>query len=565
MNTENGTKKTEENVPVEPKPKRKYTKKAVKMENSMPEAAKIDIPTKPKIEVTAVISTRNRYESTLPLTLQAILNQTYLPKFLLIYDDGDLRGVDLRQNPVYRHIFDLFSFKGIAWFKEPGYGVGQVANHIKSLARVETDWIWRSDDDVIPEANVLEKLVSHIDDKVGAVGGVIINEFRPLPPMASNKIEDIFLGMNEQWYPQPKDAKVHEVDHLYSSFIYRRAIAEYPENLSKIGFREETILTYEMKRKGYKNIFDPSAVSWHYSSPTGGVRVHTDNSMVLKDGQVFTERMLDWGVKTNKYEHVVLNEGLGDHFAFKSILRLYMEKNKGKKNIFFLTFPEVFEDVFKDEPNVIVASIADALMMYNGDISKFSLYKFMIDNRWEKGIPWAFKNMYKLSGEPMRGAFGSKDVQKGTGDTVIISPYSVTPRHAKSYPFWRELVPMIKKLGFKVVQIGKKDEDQIPVMDDYWFGLSLAELQKRISECRCWVSVDNFLQHMVNSMPTIVPGVVIYGISNPKLFGYAYNKNVLKDEKYLRPDPYGEWKGIVQNPEAFETPEKVIEQIKEVI
>ena len=35
------------------------------------------------------ISTRGRYDSTLPLALQAILNQTKLPDKIIIFDDND--------------------------------------------------------------------------------------------------------------------------------------------------------------------------------------------------------------------------------------------------------------------------------------------------------------------------------------------------------------------------------------------------------------------------------------------------------------------------------------------
>ena len=120
---------------------------------------------------------------------------------------------------------------------------------------------------------------------------------------------------------------------------------------------------------------------------------------------------------------------------------------------------------------------------------------------------------------------------------------------------------MIKSLGYTVVQIGRKGEDQLQGVDDYWWSLSLKELQKRISDCRCWISVDNFLQHMCNSMDTIVPGVVIWAESDPTLFGYSYNRNVLKSQKFLRPNQFDVWHGVKQKEFMFEKADKVFEHI----
>jgi hypothetical protein len=72
---------------------------------------------------------------------------------------------------------------------------------------------------------------------------------------------------------------------------------------------------------------------------------------------------------------------------------------------------------------------------------------------------------------------------------------------------------------------------------------------------------------------------VIWGISDPDIFGYDYNTNILKDRKYLRPDPFGTWKEIKedektkvkkdvympQNKDAFEKPLEVFKIIGKVI
>lgn len=524
----------------------------------------------PLPDVTCVICTKDRYFSTLPHTLLAICNQTHRPKYLFIYDDSKDKK-DLRGDFIYQHIFPLISFYGITWEVIFTSGEGQVANHIRSIEKSPTEIIFRIDDDEIPEPTVLEKLLRNMGPKVGAVGGLVIpsNDIKPLHSLASNKIEDIYVGFNEQWYLHPDGAKVKEVDHLYSSFIYRKSIAKYNKDLSVVGHREETILTHSMKKAGFSVLLDPSAKTWHWRNPEGGIRVHDNFNLFSNDERVFQKKMTSWGVNVNEYSYTVLNNGIGDHYAFKSILPEYLDKNKDTKKIFFTTYPAVFSDV----PDIQQSSIRDAQIAF-GNLDKYDLYKWMIDNKWEGGLPQAYTKMYNLN--PISAI---KKIQTQIEDFIIISPYSVFPGHAKSYPFWNELVSKIKTLGYKVIQIGLSGEVPIVGMDDYWWSLSLSMLEEKIKACRCWISVDNFLPHLVNSINVLATGIVIWGISDPEVFGYYYNTNILKDKKYLRPDQFGTWYDIKhdektgedikiympQNKDAYERPEKIFKVIGRLI
>jgi hypothetical protein len=55
----------------------------------------------------------------------------YKPKNIIIYDDGEHK--DLRNDPLYSHIFNLIHYYGIEWFFEFGERKGQVLNHIKLI------------------------------------------------------------------------------------------------------------------------------------------------------------------------------------------------------------------------------------------------------------------------------------------------------------------------------------------------------------------------------------------------------------------------------------------------
>jgi FkbM family methyltransferase len=493
--------------------------------------------TKVNIPVTCVVSTKNRYFSTLPACLMSIALQTYKPKHLILLDDSD-QFMNISQcEPIYSTIFYTLSVNGISWQHEPGAKAGQVANHIRSLEMADTAFVYRIDDDEILENDVLEKLVANMGDDVGAVAGLIIpaHEERNLPSIASNKMEDIFLGLNEQWFLHT-DKTVKEVDHLYSSFLYRKEIAEYSTDLSPVGHREETLLTFGMKKKGYKLLIDPKAQTWHFRNPSGGIRSHTDPNNYAKDERVFSAKLQEWGIKPYEYYHVVLEGGIGDHFAFKYWLPEYFENNKNKKSIFYVCYPEVFKDI----PNIQLASIEDAHVLM-GNLDKFNIYSWMIQNKWDKSLCWAYKKMYNIKGGDIKVLDRFKE---GTGNTIIISPYSFHKNHAKSYPYWNELIPLLKTLGYKLIQIGQGGEPALDGVDENLYNLSFTDVEKLLTDCKFWISGDNFLQHLNNNLPISTKGIVIWGESDSRIFGYPYNLNIFKDAKYLRPDQFGTWRGV---------------------
>jgi hypothetical protein len=355
--------------------------------------------------------------------------------------------------------------------------------------------------------------------------------------------------MNEQWYLHPEGSKPREVDHLYSSFIYRREIAEYCNELSPVGHREETILTYSFKAKGYVNILEPSAKTWHFRNPTGGIRSHTNAQYYTNDERVFSRYMQEWNIKPKDHVYAVLDNGIGDHYAFKYWLPEYLDRNKDKKCVFFTCYPDVFSDM-----SIIQGSIADAKQMFP-DIDRFNIYKWMLDNNWKKNLPWAFKQMYQVHGNGNK----EKCTRTGTGDAIIISPYSHGSKHPKSYPHWTDLVLMLKTTGLRLIQIGVTGDERLLGVDDFLQNQSFRQIEKLIDDCRSWIGVDNFLQHLCHCRPVTPKGIVLWGISDPQLFGYEYNLNVIG--KRLRPDQFGTWQ-IEPDPSVFWDAEEVFKRIQ---
>lgn len=342
-----------------------------------------------KSNVTATISTKNRYFTSLPNCLISIANQTVVPDKVIIFDDGEHK--DLRNEEIYKNIFSCFRDKGIEWTVVFAEGKGQVKNHQKALEIVETDFIWRLDDDNVAEANVLEELLKCMGTKeVGAVGGLVLDPKFELKEskLASNKIEDIYLGMNLQWFKQPfKD--ILDAEHIYSTFLFRKEAAKHGYNmeLSPKGHREETLFTYEMKRNGWRLLIDPTVITWHFRNSQGGIRSGSNDAFLFEhDEKIFAKKLQEWGVIPNYSKLVVLDCGLGDSCVFAKILPDMKKKHKK------IIIANCYQELFEDDESTTTISIAEAQMMC--DITNFNIYKNMIDWNWADSLENAFRKLY---------------------------------------------------------------------------------------------------------------------------------------------------------------------------
>lgn len=326
------------------------------------------------------ISTKGRYDSTLSLAIMAIANQTLKPSKFVLFDDND-KPKDLRENPTFNYIFRILDEKGIVWEVLFGQRKGQHYNH-HVANNLGFKFVWRVDDDCVPEYDVLEKLMAKMDDDVGAVGGSILT-----PPFikgidATGKIENVKIEPNLQW-DYISDTK--EVDHLHCSYLYRAGVHDFELKLSSKAHREETMHTYGIKKMGFKVLITP-AVTWHLKAPAGGIRSNNSFQDYEHDEKIFDNYLKLCNVN-QEGKIIVLDCGLGDHYAFKNILP-ELRKNH-KKIIIAACYP----DVFFDENDLKLISIQDAKNMY-GNIDEFNIYKKMIDWNWKNNVFEAFKKMY---------------------------------------------------------------------------------------------------------------------------------------------------------------------------
>ena len=316
------------------------------------------------------ISTRGRYDTTLPLAIQSVLMQTRLPDKLMIFDDND-PPKDMRDVQIYQYLFMMMDLKGLKWEWAFAEKKGQHYNHDKAN-KMGFDWVWRMDDDTVAEPNVLETFMRHVEQykgpDLGGVGGAVLTPPFQQGLVATGKIEDIYTEPNLQW---DYIKEVREVDHLHCSFLYKAGECDYDLGLSRIAHREESMFTYSLRRKGFKLILVPDAVTWHMKNKAGGIRDGARE--MFEHDELRFRQMLDM----KDYTVVVLDNGLGDHIVFKHVLP-------------FVTNPVVYSCY----PDVVPGrSIADAKMTF-GNLDRFNIYMKMDEWNWKGSLEDAFKKLY---------------------------------------------------------------------------------------------------------------------------------------------------------------------------
>ena len=302
------------------------------------------------------------------MALQAVMNQTRQPDKIVMFDDNDVHQ-DLRHDPIYKNLFWMMDAKGIAWEWLFAGKKGQHHNH--QIANwMGYEWVWRVDDDALPEPNVLEVLLSHAGPTIGGVGGSILmppNYFEDTDP--TGKIEAIDHEPNPQWQ---RIKKVKSVDHLHCSFLYRAGIYDYNLGLSRVAHREETLFTFGLKQKGYDLLVVPGAVTWHLKAPSGGIRMESKEEMFAHDEQIFRNTLAH-----KDHTIVVLNNGMGDHIVFTHVLP------EIKNPIVFGCYPEILP----------CKSIAEAQHLF-GDIEMYNIYAKMSRWKWNTSLEGAYRKMY---------------------------------------------------------------------------------------------------------------------------------------------------------------------------
>jgi ADP-heptose:LPS heptosyltransferase len=145
---------------------------------------------------------------------------------------------------------------------------------------------------------------------------------------------------------------------------------------------------------------------------------------------------------------------------------------------------------------------------------------------------------------------------------ILIFPYAKQLRNGatnpKNYPWWPEVITALQTLGHTVIQAGSDGELQL--VPDFRRNLNLNELAELVKSCDTWISVDSFAQHFCWDLG--VKGIVLFGQSDPNIFGHPENINLLKSRDYLRPHQFWLWEQAEYIPGSFVDSEQVVQTIR---
>jgi ADP-heptose:LPS heptosyltransferase len=141
---------------------------------------------------------------------------------------------------------------------------------------------------------------------------------------------------------------------------------------------------------------------------------------------------------------------------------------------------------------------------------------------------------------------------------IIIHPFAKPLNNGKvnpkNYPYWKEL---ISKIDEPIVQIGVTGEE--PLVDDFRQNLSIKELEALIAECRTWIAVDSFFQHL--AWRAGKKGIVLWSVSDPNIFGHLENINLLTDRVNLASNQFLWWEFTEYDENKFVKPDEVINHL----
>ena len=142
---------------------------------------------------------------------------------------------------------------------------------------------------------------------------------------------------------------------------------------------------------------------------------------------------------------------------------------------------------------------------------------------------------------------------------IIISPYSKKlmngRENPKNYPYWSELIRFIDET---IIQIGVEGETRL--VRDFRTNLPLNELRELLKQCRTWIGVDSFFQHL--AWLEGKKGIVLWSVSDPLIFGHPENINLLKSRSYLSEKQFLWWEDQKYEKDAFIDPHIVVDNLK---
>jgi len=265
--------------------------------------------------ITVLVSTFERYDSTLPICLLSLANQSRLPDRIVLIDDNQQKK--FYEKETFKNIISYFKLKGIVF--DYYHGISKGATHALQigLEKIESGWVLKIDDDNSLDYDAIRLFENNISDNIGAMGGKILDyklrddiQDHLLPKESDgyySKIKNIFFEFNIQLIRNQTD-EIKKVEHIHSNYFFRRDLVDsYPLELTPSCHREDTIVTHEIFRKGFDLIVIPQAKTYHLSSHKNSGDGKWDD-LNVKNELIFIEKLKNWNIIPDFLE-VINNNG----------------------------------------------------------------------------------------------------------------------------------------------------------------------------------------------------------------------------------------------------------------
>jgi len=254
------------------------------------------------------IATRDR-PCELALLLQSLRTQTHQEFDIFILDD--MSGTPLNNYHFLNMIIARMKLEGhkiSVERTEYNHGVSK-ARHVLAEKSMDYEYILRVDDDVILAKDYLERMLKVIKAGYDIASGVTPTmgpQFIRNSKMVEKANEVCFEGDKivydgDDCGIEYTDDKIVPADHFRSCALIKREVHKqvkyWPTRLTKHGYREETLFSFNAVMKGFKIGVDLGANAWHLMTPSGGERFAESNQMIQQN-----QKMLNEFIAENKAE-----------------------------------------------------------------------------------------------------------------------------------------------------------------------------------------------------------------------------------------------------------------------
>lgn len=254
-----------------------------------------------------MICTKDR-PTELALLLQSIRTQVYNSWDIIISDDNS--GTPITNYHFLMCIINKIKEEGHkVYININPFGLGVSKNRQKCVdiamkEFTENNLLARVDDDILLEPSYLEKLLRVINAGYDLASGltppimipVMKRDIKFVEPIVNecflNEKGELILNIDDCGYLYTEE-KILPCDHFRSCCLYKKELHDkgvnYSNKLSKHGYREEQIFSWQVILKGFTMGVNTNAIVWHLCTPSGGERFSNSNELIQFNEQMLME------------------------------------------------------------------------------------------------------------------------------------------------------------------------------------------------------------------------------------------------------------------------------------